>query len=174
MTPPETMSKPSVKETKAPWRKLLILAPGQSKNGVSQRYFFFYFFLMGWFLERGRGRERERKRETSICCPTYLCIHHLLLVGALIGDWTHNLGLSGQHSNQLSYPARAAGDILGQKGDSRRVMESHQKDTTGTSWQGQSLATFGTICLSKLVLIWLSFWITKNIWVYNDIHKKEN
>ena len=35
--------------------------------------------------ERERGRERERegereRRETLICCPTYLCIHSLILV----------------------------------------------------------------------------------------------
>ena len=37
-------------------------------------------------LEGGReGGERERERkETSICCPTYLCTHWLLLVCALM------------------------------------------------------------------------------------------
>ena len=46
-------------------------------------------------------------RKTSICCPTYLCIHWLLLVCALTRDQTHNLGVLGQCSNQLSCLTRA-------------------------------------------------------------------
>ena len=60
--------------------------------------------------ERGRGeRERDRtgQRETSICCSTYSRIQWLLLVCALTRDQTPKLGVSGQCSNQLSYPARA-------------------------------------------------------------------
>ena len=46
--------------------------------------------------------------DTSICCSTYLCIHWLILVCApTTKDQTHNLGISGQCSNQLSYKARA-------------------------------------------------------------------
>ena len=55
------------------------------------------------FRQRGWGGERE----TSICCFTYLHIHWLLLVCALTGDQTCNLGVSRWRSNQLSYTARA-------------------------------------------------------------------
>ena len=54
--------------------------------------------------KKGQG---ERERETSICCSAYLCIHWLLLVCALTGDGTHNLGVLGGHFNQLSYLSRA-------------------------------------------------------------------
>ena len=47
--------------------------------------------------------ERHTERKTLIYCSTYLCIHWLVFVCALTGDWTHNLGISGQCSNQLSY-----------------------------------------------------------------------
>ena len=30
-----------------------------------------------------------------MCCSTYLCIHWLILVCALTGDQTHNLGVLG-------------------------------------------------------------------------------
>lgn len=45
----------------------------------------------------------EWKTETSICCSLYFCVHWLLLVRAPTGDWTSNLGISGQCSSQLSY-----------------------------------------------------------------------
>ena len=51
--------------------------------------------------------ERERERETLISCSTYLYIHWLTLACALPGDQTHNLGASGQCSNQLKLLARA-------------------------------------------------------------------
>ena len=54
----------------------------------------------------------ERERERLICCSTYLCIHWLMLVCALTGDRTCNLGTSGRCSNQLSYPAGAIVDVL--------------------------------------------------------------
>ena len=41
-----------------------------------------------------------------IYCSTYLCIHWLILVCALTRDQTHNLGVSVQCYNQLSYSAR--------------------------------------------------------------------
>ena len=59
----------------------------------------FFFFLTYWF---------ERERETSICCSTYLCIHLLILVCVQLGDGTCKLGLTGWHTTQLSYPARAS------------------------------------------------------------------
>ena len=59
-------------------------------------YFLFFFFI--------DCKEREKKR--SSCCSIYLCTHWLLFICALTRDQTHNLGLSGQHSNQQSYPAR--------------------------------------------------------------------
>ena len=43
-------------------------------------------FLKFLFVELGRERERERNKQTSICCSTYLCIHWLILVRALIGN----------------------------------------------------------------------------------------
>ena len=46
---------------------------------------------------------------TLICGSTYLCIHWLILLCALTGDQTHDFGILGQHSNQLSYSARAWG-----------------------------------------------------------------
>ena len=42
----------------------------------------------------------------------YLCIHWLILVPAMTGGQTHNFGISGRHSNQLSYPARASSPAL--------------------------------------------------------------
>ena len=42
----------------------------------------------------------------------HFCIHWLVLVCALTGDQTHNLGISGRYSNQLSYPARATWPYL--------------------------------------------------------------
>ena len=64
-------------------------------------FFFFFFFLL--ILESGG----ERETETLIYCSTYLCIHWLIVVCALNGDQTLNLGISEQRSNQLSYAARA-------------------------------------------------------------------
>ena len=52
--------------------------------------------------------EREREKETSICCSTYWCIHWLIPVCALTGDWTCNFNILGRRSIQLSYPARAS------------------------------------------------------------------
>ena len=40
-------------------------------------------------------RERGKEKETLICFSTYLCIHWLILVCALTGDQTHNLGILG-------------------------------------------------------------------------------
>ena len=37
----------------------------------------------------------KRKRETFICCSTYLGTHWLILVCALTGDGTHDLGVPG-------------------------------------------------------------------------------
>ena len=55
-----------------------------------------------------RERERERAREHKrIDLLFHLFItHSLILVCALTGDQTCNLGISGQHSDQLSYSAR--------------------------------------------------------------------
>ena len=52
--------------------------------------------------EKKRGRERERERETSVCCSIYSCPHWLVLVCALTG-----IGVWGDGTSQLSYPARA-------------------------------------------------------------------
>ena len=56
---------------------------------------------------RERDRQREREKEILICCSTYLCIHWLILVCAPTRDRTHNRGVLGRNSNQMSYPARA-------------------------------------------------------------------
>ena len=69
--------------------------------GTSFTFFFFYLLI----LERERKEGREKHR---FCCPTYLCLHWLLLLCALTGDKTRNTGASGRCSNQLSYPARAS------------------------------------------------------------------
>ena len=66
-------------------------------------FFYFCFYLLICLIER----ERKEERETSICCSIYLRIHWLILVCALTRDQTHNLGVSGWCSNQLSYLARA-------------------------------------------------------------------
>ena len=60
-----------------------------------------------YFLILERYRKGERVIETNINLLFHLCIHWLLLVCALTGDQTHNLGILGQHSNHLSYPSRA-------------------------------------------------------------------
>ena len=44
---------------------------------------------------------------------SYVFIHWLTMVCALTGVRTYNLGVSGQSSNQLSYPARAASSTDG-------------------------------------------------------------
>ena len=77
----------------------------------------FLFFKFIDFREEGgsggKGREeRERKKKTSICCSTYLCICWLIPVCALTGDQSHNLGVSGQCTNQLSHPARAVLNLV--------------------------------------------------------------
>ena len=54
-----------------------------------------------------RKKEIKKKKERSTYCFTYSCIHWLTIACALTGDWTHNLGVPGRRSNQLSYPAWA-------------------------------------------------------------------
>ena len=58
---------------------------------------------------RDRGRGRQTDRQTSICCSTHLrvYIHWLILGCALTRDRIRNLGMSGRHLNQVSYPAMA-------------------------------------------------------------------
>ena len=48
------------------------------------------------------GEERE-----TLIRSTYICIRWFILVYALTGDPTYNLGVSGRCSNQLNYAARA-------------------------------------------------------------------
>ena len=57
------------------------------------------YWVLGGFIHL-----REIHRQTSICCFTYLCIHWLILVGALTRGSRCNRRLSNA---QLSYPARA-------------------------------------------------------------------
>ena len=69
---------------------------------------FFFLFSIKFYLLM-RGIERERGREREICCSIYLRIHWLILVCAMLGDQTCNLGVWGWCSSQLSSLARAAG-----------------------------------------------------------------
>ena len=57
--------------------------------------------------EKGWGAEKEKEKR-RFCCSTHLCIHWSVLVCALTRDWTLNLGILGQCSNQLSYLVRAS------------------------------------------------------------------
>ena len=59
------------------------------------------------FIDLRESRRAERGEERLICCCSHWRIHWLILLCALIGVWIHNLGVSRQCSNQLSYPARA-------------------------------------------------------------------
>ena len=82
-----------------------------SSSGVpilfSYKVLSFLGFFKNSYLFEG---EREERRERNIdCCSTYGCSHWFILVCALTGDQTHNLGVLGWHSNQLSYLARAPG-----------------------------------------------------------------
>lgn len=57
--------------------------------------------------EREKGGKEGESGRTTICFSTYLCVNRLFLLCALSGNGTCNFGESGQHSNQVSYPARA-------------------------------------------------------------------
>ena len=61
-----------------------------------------YMFVIPLFFKKLLIDLREREN----CCSTYLCIPWLILACVLTGDPTCNLGASGWHSNQLSYPSR--------------------------------------------------------------------
>ena len=80
-------------------RKQWPLKDPRKKQIVFSLIFIFYLLIL----------EKRRKRETLICCSTYLCIHWLILVRALTGDGTCNVGGSGWCSDQLNYPARTEG-----------------------------------------------------------------
>ena len=62
--------------------------------------FFLKFYNFTFFL-----RERGRKRNIDLL--SNLCINWLPFVCGLTRDQTHHLEVWGQHSNQLSYQARA-------------------------------------------------------------------
>ena len=83
-----------------------------------------YMFVIPLFFKKLLIDLREREN----CCSTYLCIPWLILACVLTGDPTCNLGASGWHSNQLSYPARA-------------VVPFHQLRTAPTqSWEKYQLS----------------------------------
>ena len=67
---------------------------------------FNFFYLL--ILERERGKEREG----NILIFSYHSSMHSLVASSMCSDpgWdgTHNIGVSGPGSNQLSYPARAS------------------------------------------------------------------
>ena len=68
-----------------------------SRMDTSKSSLFIFKFVFIDFRERKRKREREREmnREKWICCCFHCCIHWLILVCALAGGWTHNLGILG-------------------------------------------------------------------------------
>lgn len=82
---------------------ICIWAPELTNPLPLTSFFNFFFWLMEIFFWA---------RETFICCSNYLCIPWLLLVYALTGDWTLNLGILRQHSNQLSYMDRGSLNFL--------------------------------------------------------------
>ena len=92
-------------------------------------------FITGFLIDfRETGMEIEReKKKTSVCCSTYWCIHTLIFVCALTGDWTHNLGVSGGRSDKLRYPARAKLEMsnLVEKWVKARKSTSLKKKSTG-------------------------------------------
>lgn len=51
-------------------------------------------------------QEISREEREAWICSTHSCIHWLTPTCALTGDCTGNLGVSGLHFKQLSYPAR--------------------------------------------------------------------
>ena len=67
-------------------------------NQLTINYYFGY--MSNKFID---FKERKGERNTDFCCSIYSCIHWLILVCALARDCVW-----GQHSNQLSYPARAS------------------------------------------------------------------
>ena len=71
---------------------------------LSLSSFLFLVFLFIDYREKiiEDSAQNGGRGETSICCSTYLCIHWLLLILVLTRDWTHNLGVLGRCSNQLS------------------------------------------------------------------------
>ena len=69
-------------------------------------FLFLTFKKFYWLIFREKEERGERERERDFCSSTYLCIHWLLLECSLPGNQTCNFGISGQWSNQLSYPAR--------------------------------------------------------------------
>ena len=83
------------------WLKYRYVCMSLSKKNCHVTYLYWkhsnlvhiIFFCILIFKER--EKEEGRERETLICCSTYLCIHWLLLVCALTGDQTCNLGISG-------------------------------------------------------------------------------
>ena len=76
--------------------------------------------LLHWKLEalKKLSIDFKRERETSICCSTYLCIHWLLLICALPGDWTRNFGVSGMMLQLTELPGQSLEAVFNQMHDS--------------------------------------------------------
>ena len=66
-----------------------------------------FLFLNFLFIDFRQTKEGQKERKTLICCSTYWCIHWLILICALTGDRTCNLGISRRCSHPRSHPARA-------------------------------------------------------------------
>ena len=69
---------------------------------------FLSFFLRNWWERREIETERERERERERPWFVIPLIHWLIFICAFTRGQTHNLGISGWCSNQLSYLARYA------------------------------------------------------------------
>ena len=85
----------------------------------------------------------ERERETSVCCFTYLCTHWLLLICTCTRNQTCNLGIWGQRSNQLSYPARPNGVLLLMAW--KRTLYSIPLFVLSSEWFSQALRKIDTL-----------------------------
>ena len=79
------------------------------------------FFFIDFRERKGRGGGRM-----LICCSTYLCIHWMILVCALIGNWTHSCGVMGWCSREketITYkgvPIRLSADFSKETLQARR------------------------------------------------------
>ena len=80
------------------------------------------YYFWGLFLKKSIDfRERQKGRERDVSQLLYVQL--LILTCALPGDQIHSLCLSEWRSNQLSYPARAASEVLFLKNNHTEVIQ---------------------------------------------------